>query len=86
MSQTNERGLEQLKSDIDTLEFKSQFSFLGSRFDGYIIEDGFPTTIGTICQVYTENGATTNAEVIGFQNNHNLLSVHDHGSVRLAQQ
>ena len=72
--------LEQLKSDIDTLEFSKPIQLSGrvSRFDGHIIEcDGFPATIGTICEVNTENDETTNAEVIGFQNNHNLLSVHD---------
>ena len=75
--------LEQLKSDIDTLELSKPIQLSGrvSRFDGHIIEcDGFPATIGTICQVNTENGETTNAEVIGFQNNHNLLSVHDHNA------
>jgi flagellum-specific ATP synthase len=50
-----------------------------SRFDGHIIEcDGFPATIGTLCQVDTQGGDTVNAEVIGFQNKQNLLSVHDH--------
>ena len=83
MSQTHERGPERLKSDIDTLELSKPIQLSGrvSRFDGHIIEcDGFPATIGTICQVNTENGESTNAEVIGFQNNHNLLSVHDHNA------
>ena len=75
--------LERLKSDIDSLELSKPIQLSGrvSRFDGHIIEcDGFPATIGTICQVDTQNGETTNAEVIGFQNNHNLLSVHDHNA------
>ena len=50
-----------------------------SRFDGHIIEcDGFPATIGTLCEIDTQDRSTVNAEVIGFQNNQNLLSVHDH--------
>ena len=75
--------LERLKSDIDSLELSKPIQLSGrvSRFDGHIIEcDGFPATIGTICQVDTQNGETTNAEVIGFQNNYNLLSVHDHNT------
>ena len=75
--------LEQLKTDIDTLELGKPIQLSGrvSRFDGHIIEcDGFPATIGTICEVNTEDGKTTNAEVIGFQSNHNLLSVHDHNA------
>ena len=59
--------LAQLKSDIDAFELSKPIQLSGrvSRFDGHIIEcDGFPATIGTICQVNTENGETTNAEVI----------------------
>ena len=67
--------LKQLKSDIDTLAFNKPIQLSGrvSRFDGHIIEcDGFPVTIGTICQVNTQNGKAANAEVIGFRDNHNL--------------
>ena len=72
--------LEKIVSDIDTLSLNKpvQLSGFVSRFDGHIIEcDGFPATIGTICQVVTQRGQTTNAEVIGFKDNNNLLSVHD---------
>jgi len=76
-------ALEQIISDIDALTFEKPLQLSGcvSRFDGHIIEcDGFPATIGTICQVVTQKGKTTNAEVIGFKDNNNLLSVHDHNA------
>ena len=60
----------QLTSDIDALDFDKPIRLSGrvSRFDGHIIEcDGFPATIGTLCQVDTQKGETTNAEVIGFE-------------------
>ena len=73
--------LQLLEADIGGLDLTRPYTVSGrvSRFDGQIIEcDGFPATIGTLCEVATEGGNQTNAEVIGFQNNHNLLSVHDH--------
>ena len=75
--------IQQLASDIDALDFDKPIRLSGrvSRFDGHIIEcDGFPATIGTLCQVDTQKGETTNAEVIGFRDNNNLLSVHDHNA------
>ena len=51
------------------------------RFDGHMIEcDGFPATIGTLCSVATQEGGTIIAEIIGFQNNNNLLCVHETGA------
>ena len=60
-------ALEKIVADIDTLSFSKpvQLSGFVSRFDGHVIEcDGFPAIIGTICQVVTQNGKTTNAEII----------------------
>ena len=42
--------------------------------------DGFPATIGTLCQIETQEGGHIIAEVIGFQNNNNLLCVHETGA------
>ena len=51
------------------------------RFDGHMIEcDGFPATIGTLCLVATQEGDNIVAEIIGFQNNNNLLCVHETGA------
>ena len=49
--------LRQLTADIDALTFDKPIQLSGrvSRFDGHIIEcDGFPATIGTLCQVSTQ--------------------------------
>lgn len=73
--------LSTLADEIQGLAIVRPTSMSGrvSRFDGHIIEcDGFPATIGTLCEIDTQDRTTVNAEVIGFQNNHNLLSVHDH--------
>ena len=73
--------LQMLEADIDGLGLRRPYSVSGrvSRFDGQIIEcDGFPATIGTLCEVDTQDGTWVNAEVIGFNNNYNILSVHDH--------
>ena len=72
--------LQMLEADIDGLGLTRPHSLSGrvSRFDGQIIEcDGFPATIGTLCEVDTQGGNRVNAEVIGFHNNYNILSVHD---------
>ncbi len=73
--------VQMLEMDINGLDMKRPITMSGkvNRFDGHILEcDGFPATIGTLCEIDTQDGIRVNAEVIGFQNNHNLLSVHDH--------
>ena len=60
---------------------KPSFSGQVSRFDGHMIEcDGFPATIGTLCNIQTQDADSIIAEVIGFQNNNNLLCVHETGA------
>ena len=52
-----------------------------SRFDGVMIEcSGFPATIGTLCEIEAQNGSPVIAEIIGFQNNNNLMCVHETGA------
>ena len=68
--------LQMLEADIDGLGLRRPYSVSGrvSRFDGQIIEcDGFPATIGTLCEVDTQDGTWVNAEVIGFNNNYNIF-------------
>ena len=51
--------LQMLEADIDGLGLRRPYSVSGrvSRFDGQIIEcDGFPATIGTLCEVDTQDG------------------------------
>ena len=63
------------------VQAQPRFSGRVSRFDGHMIEcDGFPATIGTLCQIETQEGVHIIAEVIGFQNNNNLLCVHETGA------
>ena len=42
--------------------------------------DGFPATIGSLCQIETETDMPATAEIIGFHGGHNLLSLHDFGA------
>jgi flagellum-specific ATP synthase len=42
--------------------------------------DGFPATIGSLCQIETETDMPATAEIIGFHGGHNLLSLHDYGA------
>jgi flagellum-specific ATP synthase len=42
--------------------------------------DGFPATIGSLCQIDTETGIPATAEIIGFNRGNNLLSLHDFGA------
>ncbi len=75
--------IQNLAEELSGLHLGSPTSVSGrvSRFDGHIIEcDGFPATIGTLCEVDTKNDGKVNAEVIGFQNKRNLLSVHDNNA------
>lgn len=52
-----------------------------SRFDGNMLTcDGFPATIGALCMVETEDGQTAIAEIIGFDQGKNLLSLHEVGA------
>ena len=73
--------IQKIMSDIGAISSHQLPVFSGrvTRFDGHIIEcNGFPATIGTLCEIETHNGGTTTAEIIGFQNNQNLLSAHEH--------
>jgi flagellum-specific ATP synthase len=52
-----------------------------NRYDGQMAEcDGFPATIGSLCQIDTETGIPATAEIIGFNRGNNLLSLHDFGA------
>ncbi len=52
-----------------------------SRYDGQMVEcNGFPANIGALCLVETDGAESAVAEVIGFHNGNNLLSLHDFGA------
>ena len=72
-----------LMSDIDMAAGTRQLSMFGhvSRFDGQMIEcGGFPANIGSLCHVETDDDTPAVAELIGFQNGNNLLSLHQFGA------
>ncbi len=72
-----------LIADIDKAAGGRQLSMFGhvSRFDGQMIEcGGFPANIGSLCHVETDDDEPAIAELIGFNNGNNLLSLHQFGA------
>jgi flagellum-specific ATP synthase len=72
-----------LQSDITKLSEDRQLSMFGhvSRYDGQMIEcGGFPANIGSLCLVETDDDKPAMAELIGFNNGNNLLSLHSFGA------
>lgn len=72
-----------LISDIHAAARLRQLSMFGhvSRYDGQMIEcGGFPANIGSLCHVETDDDEPAVAELIGFQNGNNLLSLHQFGA------
>ena len=77
------RFLQDTISKINSLELKRKPLFSGrvNRYDGNTIEcDGFPSTIGTLCRVMTEDGNSAIAEIIGFSKGNNLAAMHEPNS------
>ena len=74
---------ERLTQSISSVSLDKPVSISGrvNRYDGQMVEcDGFPATIGSLCQIETETNAPATAEIIGFHGGHNLLSLHDFGA------
>jgi len=73
-----------LVAGIDLITDDRRMSMFGhvSRFDGQMIEcGGFPANIGSLCHVQTDDeSAPAVAELIGFNNGNNLLSMHQFGA------
>ena len=73
-----------LVAGIDLITDDRRMSMFGhvSRFDGQMIEcGGFPANIGSLCHVQTDDeSAPAVAELIGFNNGNNLLSLHQFGA------
>ena len=47
-------------------------------FEGNIVEtDGFPASVGSVCEIDSLDAYKTSAEVIGFRNNKNLIALHN---------
>ena len=74
---------EQLSDSIQALSRQTPVIVSGrvNRYDGQMVEcDGFPATIGSLCEIETETNLPAIAEIIGFHGGHNLLSLHDYGA------
>lgn len=72
-----------LLNDIKKIDFENPIEFSGkvNKFDGQIIQcDGFPAHVGTLCKVHVNNDEHVNAEVIGFSDGQNVLSLYESGS------
>ena len=70
-------------ADVDRTAKNRQLAMFGhvSRFDGQMIEcGGFPANIGSLCHVETDEEQLAVAELIGFKNGNNLLSLHQYGA------
>lgn len=73
----------ELSEDISKIDYDKPVAFSGkvSRFDGNIIEcDGFPAHVGTLCKVQISIEDFVTAEIIGFNNGQNILSLYESGS------
>ena len=72
-----------LISKVNKLAIDQPMAIYGhvSRYDGQMVEcNGFPANIGALCLVETDGAESAVAEVIGFHNGNNLLSLHDFGA------
>ena len=72
-----------LSEDLQSLTLRKPVLLSGrvSRFDGSMIYcDGFPAGIGALCHVETDGEESAVAEIIGFENGKNILSLHEIGA------
>ena len=72
-----------LSDDINQIGYHKPISFSGkvNQFDGNIIQcDGFPAHVGTLCKVQISFEKFVTAEIIGFNNGQNILSLYESGS------
>ena len=73
----------ELSHDISQIGYDKPVAFSGkvNQFDGNIIQcDGFPAHVGTLCKVQISQTKNVTAEIIGFNNGQNILSLYESGS------
>ena len=71
-----------LKKLIENNKFENttvtEVSGIVRGFEGNIVEtDGFPASVGSVCEIDSLDAYKTSAEVIGFRNNKNLIALHN---------
>jgi flagellum-specific ATP synthase len=72
-----------LSKDIRSIKINKPVLFSGkvNRFDGNIVQcEGFPAHVGTLCKIQTADDRFATAEIIGFNNGQNVLSLYESGS------
>ena len=77
-----QRFFSDLSENLSNRIYENNYFFWqGNRFDGNIIQcDGFPAHVGTLCKVQISSGTYATAEIIGFNNGQNILSLYESGS------
>lgn len=59
------------------LELNTEISGLVRSYEGSVLEvDGFPATVGSICEIESTDKEKSSGEIIGFRNNKNIISMH----------
>ena len=62
---------------FDNICTKTEVSGVVRGLEGSIVEtDGFPASVGSVCEIDSLDDFKTSAEVIGFRNNKNLVALH----------
>ena len=62
---------------LNYLEVCTEISGLVRSFEGNVLEtDGFPATVGSICNIESTDNEISTAEIIGFRNEKNIISMH----------
>ena len=62
---------------FDNIFAKTEVSGVVRGLEGNIVEtDGFPASVGSVCEIDSLDDYKTSAEVIGFRNNKNLVALH----------
>ena len=63
---------------FENIKVNTEVSGLVRGLEGNIVEtDGFPASVGSVCEIESLDEYKTSAEVIGFRNNRNLVALHN---------
>ena len=62
---------------FENIKVNTEVSGVVRGLEGSIVEtDGFPASVGSVCEIESLDAYKTGAEVIGFRNNRNLVALH----------
>ena len=61
---------------LERIQVKTEISGIVRGLEGSIVEsDGFPASLGSVCEIESLDDNKTSAEIIGFRNNKNLIAL-----------